>query len=64
MYGNVDAAILWFILLSKWVIKECDIKIIQAESYIFYNKYDSRKLELMMSIHVENVLVEGSSETL
>ena len=32
MYGNMDADILWLIILSKYLIKKCDMKRIQADS--------------------------------
>ena len=31
IYGNVDAALLWLRLLDKYLIKECDMKRIQAD---------------------------------
>ena len=38
--------------------------IIQAEYFIFYNKYDKGKLELIMSVHVYDVFMAVSPETL
>ena len=32
MYGNVDAALLWLRLLDKYLVNECNLKSIKAES--------------------------------
>ena len=57
MHGNVDTALLQLRLLSKYLIKEYGMRRRQEDSYIFYNKYDGGKLELMMSVHVDNVVM-------
>ena len=31
MYGNVDAALLWLILLAKYLMNECNMKIIKSD---------------------------------
>ena len=36
---------------------------IQADSCIFYKKYDYGKLDLVMSIHVDDVFLSGITET-
>ena len=38
MYGNVDADLLWLILLAKYLIDKCNPKISKTDSFIFYKK--------------------------
>ena len=57
IYGNVDASLLWLRLLAKYLINVRKLKISKTDSYIIYKKYDDRKLELMMSVHVDNVFM-------
>ena len=64
MYGNVDAALLWLIILDKYLIKECNMTRIQAEYLILYNKDDGGKLDVVMSINVDCILMTGRLETL
>ena len=64
MYGNLDTDILWLRLLAKYLIKECDMTRIQSDSCIFYNKYGDGELELVMSVHVDDVFMAGRLETL
>ena len=60
MYGNLHAVLLWLKLLAKYLIKKCNLKISKADSYIFYKKFDDGKLEIVMSVNVDNVFLEGS----
>ena len=64
MYGNVNAYILWLILVSKYLNNEYNLKIIKAYSCIFYKKYDYGKLELMISFHVDGVFMVGKQDKL
>ena len=64
MYVNVDAALLWLRLLYKYLTKEFYTTRIQAEYCIFYTQYDSSELGLVISVHVEDVFMVGSKETL
>ena len=64
MYGNVDAAILWLIILAKYLVRDCNPKGSKEGSYVFFRKYDKGNLELMISVHVENVFMTGKTETL
>ena len=64
MYGNVDSALLWLILLDKYEIMQCHITISQTDSGIIYNKYGELKLELVMSICVDDVFMTGRPKTL
>ena len=59
MYGNVDAALLWLKLLTEYLVKECNIKNIKADSCILFSKYMKRKLELVMSVHLDDVCMSG-----
>ena len=36
----------------------------QAESFISYSKYDEGKLELVVSVHLDDLLIAGRPETL
>ena len=44
MYGNVDAAILWLRLLDKYLVNKCNLKSREAESCIFFRKYEKGNL--------------------
>ena len=41
-----------------------NLKIIKANSCIFYNKSDNGKLELVMPVHVDDVFMVDNPETL
>ena len=64
MYGNVKASLLWLILLAKNLFNKFNLKKSNTDSYIFYNKYDDGKLELVMSVHVDDVFMAGKPEKL
>ena len=64
MYGNVDAAILWLILLAKYLINEWNLKKSKAESCILYKKDDKGKLKLAISVYVYDVFMSGKPEKL
>ena len=53
MYGNVDAALLWIRLLAKYLVNECNLKNIKAESCTLFRKDEKRNLKLVMSVHVD-----------
>ena len=63
MYGNIDAGILWLRLLAKYLVNECNIKRSKADLCIFFGKFEKGKLELVMSIHVDDVFMAGKPET-
>ena len=62
MYGNLDAALLWLNILAKYLINKWNMKKIKAGSWIFDNKYDEVKLELVMSFHKYIIYVNGHNE--
>ena len=64
MYGNVDSAILWLILLAKYLVNECNLRMSKAESCIFFRKDEKRNLELVMSFHVGDIFMAGNPEAL
>ena len=64
MYGNVDAGILCLILLDNYLVNKCIIKRIKADSCIFFKKYDKGKLELIMSVHLDDVFMDSKPGTL
>ena len=57
IYGNVDAALLWLIMLSKYLVNECNIKRRNADSCILFRKYEKGKSKIVMLVHVDNVLI-------
>ena len=59
MYGNVDAALLWLRLLAEYLVNECNLKMSKADSCISYRKDEKWKLELVMSVHVDNLFMAG-----
>ena len=64
MYENVDSELLWLKLLAKYLVNECNLKSIKADSFILFRKDEKGKLELVMSVHVDGVFVAGKPETL
>ena len=64
MYGNVDAALLCVRLLDKYLVNEYNLNMSKADSWIFFQKYEKGKLELVMSVHVDDVFMAGKPETL
>ena len=64
MYGNFDAEILWIRILAKYLVNKFNLKSIKSDSYIFVMKYEKGKLELVMSVHVEALFMDGKPETL
>ena len=64
MYGNIDAALLWLILLAKNLVNEFNLKSSKANSSIFFRTDEKGKLKLLMSVHVNDVLTAGKTETL
>ena len=51
-------------MLAKYSISNCNLKRIKANFYIFCNKDEKQKLELMMSVHVDDAFVAEKEETL
>ena len=64
MYGSVDAALLWLILLAKYLISGFNLKRSKSDSCIFYKKDEYGKLELVISVHLDDVLMVGNPDTL
>ena len=62
--GNVDAALLWIILLTKYLVNECNLNRSKTRSCIFFRKYEKGKSELVMSVHVDDVFMAGGPEIL
>ena len=59
MYENVYADLLWLRLLYKHLINEWNMKRSKVDSIIFYKKDDGWKLELVMSLHVDDIFMAG-----
>ena len=64
MYGHVDAVLLWMILLAKYLVNKCNLKRSKSNSCIFLRKYDKGNLELVMSVHVDDVFMADKTKTL
>ena len=64
MYGNFYAELLWLRILDNYLVDECNLKRIKADSCIFFRKYEKGKLELVMSVHEDGVFMSGKPETL
>ena len=63
MYGNFDAALLGLCLLDKYLVNKYNLRTIKADSCILFRKYEKWNLELMMSVHVDNIFMAGKLET-
>ena len=59
MYGNFDVSLLWLRLLEKYLFNKCNLKRSKSDSCIFFRKYENWKLELVMSVHVDNIFMTG-----
>ena len=64
MHGNVDAELLWIILLSNYLVNECNRKRSKSDLWIFFQKYEKGKLKLVMTVYVADVFMDGKPETL
>ena len=64
VYGNVDAYLLWLILMAKCLINECNMTRSKSNSCIFYKKDYNGKLEFMMSIREDDMFMVGRLEIL
>ena len=64
MYGNVDTALLWLKLLSKYLIKDCNLKRSKSDSYIFYKKDYGGNLELVITVNVDDLFMARNPELL
>ena len=59
MYGNVDTALLWIGLLEKYLVNRWNLKRSKADSCILFRKYEKGKLEIVMSVHMDDVFMAG-----
>ena len=64
MYGNFDTELLLLRLLEKYLVKKCNQKISKANSGIFFWKDEKGKLELVISVHVDDLFMAKDTETL
>ena len=51
-------------LLAKYLIRKCNTTRSQSNSCIFYKKEEGGKLELVISVHVDDVFMSGRTKTL
>ena len=63
-YGNFYTALLWLRPLAKYLVNECNLKRSKAYSWILFRKYEKGKLEIVMSVHVDDAFMAGNPETL
>ena len=64
MYKNVDAFLLWLRLPSKYLINECNQKKGRPTHAFSIKKCDIGRLELVMSVHVDDAFMAGKRQTL
>ena len=64
MCGNVYAALLWLRLIEKYLVNECNLKWSRADSCIFFRKDEKGELEIVMSVHTDDIFMAGKPETL
>ena len=64
MYANFDAEILWLRLLATYLVNKCNLKRSKVGYCIFFGTYEKGKLELMMSVHVYDVFMDGKPQKL
>ena len=63
IYGNVDAALLWLRLLAKYLVKKCNLKRSEADSFIFFRKYEKGKVEIRDVSPCDYVFMARKPET-
>ena len=63
IYGNFDADLLCLRLLDKYLVNECNLKMIKADSCIFFGKDEKGKLETAMSVYVDNLFMSSNPGT-
>ena len=59
MYVIVDALLLWIRMLAKYLVNEWSLKRSEADSCILFRKYDKHNLELVISVHVDDLFMDG-----
>ena len=65
MYGQVDAALLWLRTFGDYLETKCGMKQSKVDPCIFYKKDEKTgELLLILSIHVDDVIVAGMAEHL
>ena len=64
VYGNVDAALLWLRLLAMYLVNKFNLKSSKADSYISFRKDEKGRIEIVMSVHLEDVFMAVKTETL
>ena len=63
MYGQVDAALLWLRTFGSYLEDECNMNQSKTDPCIFYMKDEKTgELKLILSVHVDDVIVAGMSE--
>ena len=62
MYGNAEADLIWLRLLDKYLVNKCNLKRTKDKSCILYRKDNNGRLELMMSVQVDDVSIAGNPE--
>ena len=59
MYGNVDAAIKFFKVLTRWIVDNMKMKQSLADPCVFYKLDKNDKLEIMVGVTVDDCAVTG-----
>ena len=59
MHGNVDEAIKFFKILSKWMVGSMDVKQSEAGPCVFCKLDEKNKPMLMVSVTVDDCAVTG-----
>ena len=64
MYGNVYVDLLWLIMLAKYLIKERNMTRSKQILAFYKKKDDDGKLELVMSVYLDDSFMEGRPYTI
>ena len=64
MYGNMDAAVKFFKLLSRWMIDNKEMKQSLADPCVFYKLDLNDKLDFLVSITVDDCAVTGPMKSI
>ena len=50
--------------MNNYLVNKCNLKRSKSDHYIFFKKYDKGKLELVMSVHVYDIVMSGKPESI
>lgn len=62
MYGNVDAALKFFELFTKYLTKECGMKQSNSDPCLLFKRNEKNELSLIVTTTVDDCAISGTNE--